>query len=699
MIIKACFLALAIFAAPALHADEGMWTFDNVPEDILFERHGFIPDAAWLERARLASLRFSDGGSGSFVSPEGLVVTNHHIALGQLQKTSTADRDYVKEGFYARTRAEEQPCPDLELNQLVSYEDATAAVLSGLPKGVSQAQVNEARRAAVAAVEKSCSDKTGLRCDVVELYHGGEYWLYRYKKYTDIRLVMAPEVQAAFFGGNEDNFVYPRYNLDFAFFRVYEDGKPVRPAHFFPLSPAGPAEGELVFVTGHPGSTSRLLTVAELALERDVAGPHALRSLARARQARLDWGARGPEQARQAHDGLFGVENALKVRTGKLRGLSNGPLFARKEADEADLRARVAKDPALADQVGAAWDEAAAAVAKLGRRFARWKAVTSMRRADSMLRNAETIVRWVAEVEKPNGKRYDDFRDSNLESLRFEVFSQAPSYPEFEEFLLARRLADYRDDLGAEDPFVKALLDGRTPEEAARAAMRGTRMADSAFRKALVAGGRKAVESSKDPLVAFARRLDPFYRRERDWYQDEVEGALSSAGERIARARFAAYGKTAFPDATFTLRLSFGKVLGYEGGTTQVPFKTTLGGLYARSDSFDGRRPFDLPPLLAAARGRADLRAPLNFVSTNDITGGNSGSPVVNRELGLVGIIFDGNAESLSNEYLYDEERGRALSVHSGGILESLRNVYGMDALEAELRAAAQAAPGAHAHH
>ncbi|TPW18861.1 MAG: hypothetical protein FD126_3264, partial [Elusimicrobia bacterium] len=340
-------LILGAGLSAPLRADEGMWTFDNVPEDQLFERHGFIPDRAWLEHARLASLRFSDGGSGSFVSPDGLVVTNHHIALGQLQKTSNAGRDYVKDGFYARTRAEEQPCPDLELNQLVSYEDVTATVLSGLPKGVPPAQVNEARRAAVAAVEKACSDATGLRCDVVELYQGGEYWLYRYKKYTDLRLVMAPEVQAAFFGGNEDNFVYPRYNLDFAFFRVYEGGKPVRPAHFFPFSPAGPAEGELVFVTGHPGSTSRLLTMAQLAMERDVSGPYALRSLARARKARLEWSARGEEQARQARDGLFGVENSLKVRTGELQGLSNGPLFARKQAEEDALRARVARDPAL----------------------------------------------------------------------------------------------------------------------------------------------------------------------------------------------------------------------------------------------------------------------------------------------------------------------------------------------------------------
>lgn len=691
-------LALSLAAVP-LRADEGMWTFDNIPEDQLFERHGFIPDAAWLEHARLASLRFSDGGSGSFVSPDGLVLTNHHIALGQLQKMSTPERDFVKAGFFARTRSEERPCPDLEINQLVSYENVTERVLSGLPKGVAQAQVNEVRRAAVAAVEKECSEKTGLRCDVVELYQGGEYWVYRYKKYTDIRLVMTPEVEAAFFGGDPDNFVYPRFNLDFAFFRVYQDGKPVKPARFFAFEPSGPAEGELTFVTGHPGSTSRQKTMTQLAFERDVAGPLALRQLSRARKSYQDWSARGPEQARQAAGGLFGVENGLKVRTGELLGLSNPKLFARKEADEADLRARVAKTPALARELGSPWDDAAAAVKKLGQRYLRYKTYAGGYRGHSMTRYAETIVLWTGEALKPNGRRYEEYRDSALESLRFRVFSPAPVYPEMEEFLLARKLAEYLDDLGPEDPFVKALLGGRSPEAAAASALKGTAMADPAFRKSLVEGGRKAVEASQDPLVRFALRLEPFYRELRDWHQNEVESVETSAGERVARARFAAYGKTAYPDATFTLRLAVGKALGYEQGTTQVPFKTTLGGLYARSDAFDGRAPFNLPPLLAAARGRADLKAPLDFVSTNDITGGNSGSPTINRNLRLVGLIFDGNVESMANEYLYDEERGRALSVHAGGILEALKSVYGMDALAAELLAAAKDAAGAHSGH
>ncbi|MBI3297721.1 MAG: S46 family peptidase [Elusimicrobia bacterium] len=696
--MKTALALLFALAAPAL-ADEGMWTFDNVPEDQLFERHGFVPDAAWLEHARLASLRFNDGGSGSFVSPEGLVLTNHHVAMGQLQKMSKAGRDYVKDGFYARTRAEETACPDLEINQLVSYEDVSARIHEAVPSGLPPAEANERRKAATAAVEKECSDMTGSRCDVVELYAGGEYWLYRYKKYTDVRLVMAPEMQAAFFGGDPDNFVFPRYAFDFAFFRVYEGGKPVPSAKFFAFDPAGPAEGELVFVTGHPGSTSRLLTTAQLAFERDTAGPAILKTLERARKNYQEWTARGAEEARQAKGGLFGVENSLKVRTGELLGLSDAKLFAKKEADEADLRARTMKDPALAKEAGGAWDEAAAAAKKLAARYGVYRTYAGGRRAHSMTGHAETLVRWVAEVEKENGKRYKEFRDSALESLGFRVFSAAPVYPEMERFLLARKLEEYRDDLGAEDPFVKALLGGKSPEDAAAAALAGTKMGDPAFRKSLVAGGRKAVEASTDPLVAFARRIDPFYRAQRDWYEDEVESVATTAGERIAKARFAVYGKSAYPDATFTLRLAIGRALGYEQGTTQVPFKTTLGGLYARSDAFDGRYPFDLPPMLAAARGKADLKAPVDFVSTNDITGGNSGSPTISRGLRLVGLIFDGNVESMVNEYLYGEERGRALSVHAGGIVEALESVYGMGGLVKELEAAAPKTGDPHAAH
>ncbi|MBI5596782.1 MAG: S46 family peptidase [Elusimicrobia bacterium] len=695
----ALFLLAALLAAP-LRADEGMWTFDNPPEDQLFERYGFVPTASWLEHARLASLRFSDGGSGSFVSPDGLALTNHHVAVGQLQKMSSPKKDFVKDGFYAKSRSEEIPCPDLEINQLVSYEDATERVMAAIPKDVPPAAANEKRKAAIAALEKDCTDKTGLRCDVVELYQGGEYWVYRYKKYTDVRLVMAPEKQAAFFGGDPDNFTYPRFDLDYAFFRVYEGGKPARPARFFPFKGAGPSEGELVFVTGHPGSTSRLLTAAQLAFERDLAMPVSLKSMRRSRAALEAWSAKGPEQARQAGNSLFGVENGLKVRSGEWEGLSEPKFFAKKEAEESDLRSRVAADPALQKAYGDAWEKMAAAVKAYGADYKRHRIYTGSRyRAHSLAPAAETIVRWVAEAEKPNGDRYAEFRDSALESLRWRLFSPAPTYPEMEEFLLADRLREYVEELGADDPFVKALLDGKTAEEAAAAAVRGTKMGAPAFRKALVEGGRKAVAASDDPLIAFARRADPFYRQMRDWYEDDIESVETEASERIARARFAVYGKSTYPDATFTLRLAFGKAAGYEQGKTLVPYKTVFSGLFARSDSFDGKAPFDLPPLAAASRGKVDMKAPLNFVSSNDITGGNSGSPVIDKDLRLVGLIFDGNVESFPNEYLYSEERGRAVSVHAGGILESLRSIYPMPALLKELESAAADAAGDHSMH
>ena len=684
-------LLAALLAASPSCADEGMWTFDNPPEDQLFERYGFVPDAAWLEHARLASLRFNDGGSGSFVSPDGLVLTNHHVARGQLQKMSSPKKDYVKDGFYAKSGAEEIACPDLEINQLVSYEDATARVLSAIPKDLAPSAANKERKAVIAGIEKECSEKTGLRCDMVELYAGGEYWLYRYKKYTDVRLVMAPEVQAAFFGGDPDNFVYPRFDLDFAFFRVYEGGAPVKPGRFFAFEPKGPAESELVFVTGHPGHTSRLLTAAQLAFERDLGMPAGIKSLKRSRAALNAWSAKGPEQARQAANSLFGVENSLKVRSGEHLGLAVPALFAKKEAEEADLRAKAPGD---------SWDKVAAVRKALSERYLRYRIYTgSGYRAHALARHAETIVRWTGEAEKPNGKRYAEYRDSALESLRWRLYSPAPVYPEMEEFLLADRLKEYAEELGADDRFVKALLDGKTPDDAAAAWVRGTKLGDPAFRKALVEGGRKAVEASSDPLIRFARLIDPYYREQRDWFEDTVESVETEAGEKIARARFAAYGKGAYPDATFTLRLSFGKAAGYEQGTTQVPFKTVFGGLYARADSFDNKHPFDLTPLEEAARGKVDLKAPLDFVSSNDITGGNSGSAVINRELRLVGLIFDGNVEAFPNEYLYSDERGRAVSVHAGGIVEGLKNVYGMKDLAAELESAAKAAGGNHSMH
>jgi hypothetical protein len=681
------FAAVTLFTAAvaaSVQADEGMWTLDNLPLQQLQERYGFTPPEGWVEHVQRACVRFNDGGSGSFVSPNGLVLTNHHVALGQLQKVSTAQKDYVNDGFFARTSAEEMRCPDLELNQLISTENVTARVLAAIDSKAPVKEQNAQRKAAVARIEKESTDKTGLRSDAVELYQGGEYWLYRYKKYTDVRLVMAVEEQTAFYGGDPDNFTYPRYDLDIALFRVYENGKPVQPADYLRWSKAGAADGELVFVAGHPGSMSRSKTVAQLEYIRDHEQPTALEMYQRRLTALRQYAAGGPEQERRALDLIFGLENAFKARKGYLLAFQDPRLMREKTAGEAALQAFVAKDSAFSASCGSSWDRIAAAQKGLIRRHdgLHYRGQNEFGRLPDI---ATTIVRYVVEVAKPNEKRFEEYRDSNLESLRFTLFSPAPVYPDFEEALLANELQESLDKLGPDDPWVKAALQGRPPAEVAHELVSGTQLADVEMRKRLVGGGRTAVEKSKDPLIVWARRVDPAYREIRTWYEDNVQSVEMLEGNQIARARFALYGRSLYPDATFTLRLSYGKVAGYEQGTTRVPYKTTYYGLYDRAASFDDKPPFDLPAAVARAKTVIDLSTPLNFVTTNDIIGGNSGSPVLNRAGEFVGIIFDGNIQGLVEDFAYDEVVARAVAVHSSGILEGLRRIYGMDALADEL--------------
>jgi len=664
--------------------DEGMWTFDNPPCAQLKRYYGFAPSEGWLERVRLASLRFNDGGSGSFVSPQGLVLTNHHVALGQLQKMSSAEKDYVRDGFFAKSRSQEIPCPDLEINQLVSMEDVTKRVLSAVdPKAVDRVK-NEQRKAATARIEKESMESTGLRSDVVELYQGGEYWLHRSKKHTDVRLVMAPELGAAFFGGDYDNFTFPRFALDFAFFRVYENGEPARPKHWFKWSKAGAKEGELCFVTGHPGSTSRLLTTAQLRFQRDYVLPMRIASLKSRREAALRYAGEDHERARRAQDFRFGVENSIKALTGEYEGLRQDALFSSKEHAENLLRERVAANAALIG-ISSAWSRIEKAVAELSSRYK--QLVFRRLNAYRLCAFSDAIVRYVAEVEKPNETRYEEFRDSALESLRFRLFSPAPLHADIEEALLADSLRESLLALGHDDPFVRAALGGKTPEHAAKAALLGTRVNDAVFRRRLVEGGPAAVEACEDPMIQLSRRVDAYYREMRKWYEDGIQSVERAEGNRIARARFAVFGKHIYPDATFTLRMSYGHPVGYEAGKTLVPYKTTFAGLYDRADSFDGREPFRLTRRVAAARGKVDLSTPLNFVTTHDIIGGNSGSPVINARAELVGLIFDGNIQSLPGRFAYTREASRAVSVHSEGILEALRSVYGMGALLRELAA------------
>lgn len=677
--------ALSVATVPLLRGDEGMWTFDNLPTKLLKERYGFEPDSQWLEHLRLASVRFNDGGSGSFVSQDGLVLTNHHVALGQLQKMSTAKKDYVRDGFFARSSKEESACPDLELNVLVAMEDVTARIVKTVdPKAPEKVQ-NGQRKAEISRITKSSTEQTGLRSDVVELYQGGEYWLYRYKKYTDIRLVMAPEIQAAFYGGDLDNFTYPRYALDFAFFRVYENGKPIHVEHFLKWSHDGAADGELVFVTGHPGHTDRLKTAAQLEYERDFGLPLYLEVAKKKRQDYLDYAARGAEQERRSKDRVFGIDNALKAVGGEYEGLLDPALLKSLKSNEDALRKAAASSKAepVLKAARSSWDKIASAQKKLGAR----RLQTTYRRFDAtkVAGLANAIVHYAAEVAKPNDKRYEEFRDSNLESLRFRLFSPAPMYPDMEEHLLARTLEDALAKLGPKDEYVRAALGGDSPDQAAKKLIAGTKLFDPEERKKLVEGGEKAVSASHDLLIVWARGLDPVYRAQRKWYEDEIESVLTAEGNRIARARFSAYGKGTYPDATFTLRLSYGRVAGYEQGTTLVAPFTTFYGLYDRAIGMGEKFPFDLAARVKAARSKLELGTKLNFVTTNDIIGGNSGSPVVNAKGEYVGLIFDGNIPSLVGRYAYDDARNRAVAVHSSGIVEAMRKVYGMDALADEV--------------
>ena len=676
-------LVTTLAATKPSAADEGMWTLDNPPVKQLEEKYNFTPNAQWLDHIRLASVRFNDGGSGSFVSPNGLVITNHHVAFGQLQKVSTPEKDYVKDGFHAKTPAEELKCPDLELNVLVSMENVTGRVQGAVKPGMTEKQALDARKAEQAKIQKESLDKTGLRSDVVSLYQGGEYWLYRYKKYTDVRLVFAPEQQMAFFGGDPDNFTFPRYDLDFAIMRVYENGQPVQSKDYLKWNSKGATDGDLVFVSGHPGSTERGLTMAQLMLDRDLIYPTRIARYKRQLEALRAYAKRGPEQARQAAEEIFGFENSLKAVTGEFNGMDKA-LFDKKAKEEADLRSKVTANAEWRRQYGDAWDAIAAATKKQSEIF-KLQQFRTISSASNLASLARQIVVYVAEIKKPDAQRLSGFHDSQLEELKFYLFSPAPVYPEFEEAMLAFSLQYSLDELGPNDPWVKTVLNGKTPAEVASEVIRGTKLADPAVRKSLVEGGEAAVNASTDPLIVLARKVDPFFRELRKQYEDTVESVVTAASEKIAKARFAIYGKSVYPDATFTLRLAYGAVKGYPMNGTKAPSKTTFYGLYDRSASFNNQPPFNLTPRFVERRDKIDLSTPLNFVMSADIIGGNSGSPVVNRNGEFVGLIFDGNIESLTGNFVYLEETNRAVAVHSAAIIEALRKVYDAPALANEL--------------
>ncbi|HYE26541.1 MAG TPA: S46 family peptidase [Clostridia bacterium] len=688
-LLLAAFICMLAFSAVA---DEGMWLFNKPPVSRLKSKYGFEPTQAWLDHLRVGSVRFNNGGSGSFVSADGLTFTNHHVGRICLQQLSTKDKDYMRDGFYARTQAEEGKCPDLELNVLVGIEDVTEKVQAVAKPGMADAEVGKAQRETISGLETDCAKSSGFRCDVVTLYAGGMYHIYKYKKYTDVRVVFAPEESMAFFGGDPDNFEFPRYDLDIAFFRIYENGKPVQLGrNYLKWSSQGVKEGDLVFVSGHPGGTQRLLSMAEIKYLRDVVLPYNIENLTRTNNVLKKFASESEENARVAGDDIFGVENSLKVVKGRRDGLNNPQLVAKKQAEEDQLRKTVMGDPKLKAAYGDAWDQIAKAVEVQRSMFlANVMFNRNTAFAGELAALARTLVRVTVEKQKPSNQRLSEYSDARLPSLEQQLFSTAPIYKDLERTLLTNSLSVMQEKLGAGNPTVQKVLGGKTPAEVAQNLIQNTKLEDVEFRKKLYEGGPEAIAASTDPLIVMMRSIDSESRAIRKDVEDKVESVLRSNTTKIAKARFAAtQGTETYPDATFTLRLSYGPVRGYQHNGKTIPWFTTMGGTYDHAAAHGNKEPYELPASWVAAKGKFEMKTPFNFVSTNDIIGGNSGSPTVNRAGEVVGIVFDMNMPSLVWNFAYDESQGgRCVHVDSRAIIESLRKIYNAGPLADELQGA-----------
>jgi hypothetical protein len=677
-----------ILLAPASKADEGMWLFNSPPVKVLQEKYHFQPTAAWLEHVQKSSVRIGNIGSGSFVSPDGLVMTNHHVGSDCLAKMSTKDKNFLETGFEAKTNADEPKCADLELNVLMSIEDVTVRVEGAVKLGMDSASAEKARRAEINSIEKESHDKTGLRSDVVTLYNGGQYHLYRYKRYTDVRLVFAPQKAIAFFGGDPDNFEYPRYDLDICFFRAYENDKPAHTNDYLKWSDAGPSEGDLVFVSGHPGRTERLDTVAHIEYQRDISVPSVLNLLRRREILLRTFSDRSAENARRAEDDLFSIQNSRKAYLGILAGLQDPAIIEKKRDAEKELRDAVAKNPKLSEEYGKAWDDVATTLKTLVKIRDEYNLFGSRRPQafnSDLFDIAIKLVRLAEESTKPNSERLREYSEASLDSLKLGLFSDAPIYDDLESVTLGDSLGMMVEVLGENNETVQKVLAGKSPRERAAELIHGTTLKDVAVRKRLAEGGLKAIQDSTDPMIQLAKMIDPEARRIRQAFEQQVDEPQRQAYSKIAKARFAVYGSSVYPDATFTLRLAFGEAKGYTEGGERIPWTTTLGGTYEHAAEHGNKYPFELPNIWNERKGQLSLSTPFNFVSTADIIGGNSGSPVINRQGQVVGIIFDGNIESLIWDYIYTDQQARAVAVHSAGILEALRKIYQANGLVAEL--------------
>jgi len=670
---------------PALRADEGMWTFDNLPIKQIQAKHGWAPDQAWLDHVRLSAVRFP-GGSGSFVSKDGLVLTNHHVGHHWTQTVSDAQHDYVKNGFVAGNREQELKVPGLALFTLLEMENVTEQIEKAVPAGADDQAAAKAKAAALAALVKEQGAKTGLDCQPVSLYQGGQVWIYRYKKHTDVRLVMSPEYGVAAFGKDWDNFSWPRHDLDFSLFRVYENGKPYTPAHHLAWTGKGIGYGDLTFTVGHPGRTSRLETLAQMEAKRDVTNPMGIRGLDRIRASLHAYAAKGEEQSRLVSDQLMGVENAYKVVVGETDGLRDKVAMAKVAEAEKELRAKVDADPKLKALAGQSWTKIEEAVTQQ-KAIARETALQGALRSET-LGSAVALHRYATEMLKPAEQRGPQYQDEKaLAALKIRLKGTVAPDAAQESIALTGALLSAQQELGAEHPATQLLLAGKGPEAAAKELLAGSKVGDPAVRKALLEGEPKAILESTDPALVLARKLAPMLD-ELQKKQQSLQAVISEHLTRIAKARFAVYGTSTYPDATFTLRLSYGSVETYpSAGTLAQPF-TTFAGLYDRAAGWgpkaeDGS--WELPQRWLERRDKLNLFTPYNFISSNDIIGGNSGSPVVDKRGELVGLAFDGNIESNAGRYYFDSRVNRCLSVDARAIVEALDKVFDAKHLVAEL--------------
>lgn len=675
----------------------GLWTFNNLPLDLIEKKYGVRLTPEWIQQVLLASVRFPHG-SGSFISPDGLAITNHHVGEKFVKDLSTKDHDYIKNGFYARTREEELKCPGLEIRELREIVDVTKEVNSAFTPEMTPEQALDAQKKRIASLEREFSERTGLRSEVVNLYSGGKFDMYQYKIYDDVRLKFAPHFDVAFYGGDPANFTYPRTDLDICIFRVYENGKPIQSPAFFQISSKGAEEGDLIFCSGHPGSTGRLLTMDQLSYLRDISYPYHLERLAKERALLSEFSKRSPEHGLVAHDELFSTENSLKAIGGYLAGLQDQDLMGKKAAEDARLRDDIAQDPELQSKTGNSWEEIKKAQAQrvallkhydnfeVGRGF--WSDYFEM---------ARNLVRMAEEKTKPDEERLKEFSVTKLPSLLQETLASppiasSPIYDDLEILKLTHSLKRLQEECGSEE-IVQKIFQGRSAEEVAREAISGTKLKDPQERQKYVDGGLDAIQKSEDPMIRLALLVDPYSRKIRKEFEDKVESVETKYGGLIANALFKLRGTLIPPDATFSLRLSFAPVAGYEEDGKQVPYHTTFADLYRLAEEHGNQPPWQLPEIFLQKKSAVNLETPLNFVSPLDHIGGNSGSPGIEAVLDkdgkllpvFVGILFDGNIHSLATRWGYEEKQNRAVMVDSRGILEALTRIYDAKDLVAEL--------------